>query len=143
MVISFTDREMKRAWESNLSAFSSLSLPTNSHRLLLFYAVECGLKTLLMKQRQVNSSDQVEEILSSKHDLNKLLDHLKAGSALRLPRHIQLSNIRVQGKETERKVSSGEINQMWRYGGSSYKTYSDQDIEKALLEIVKWIQEQL
>jgi hypothetical protein len=143
MVISFTDREMKRAWESNLSAFSSLSLPTNSHRLLLFYAVECGLKTLLMKRRQVSSSDQVEEILSSKHDLNKLLDHLKAGSALRLPHQLQLTNIKIQGKEFERKCSSGEINQIWRYGGSSCKNHSDQQIEKALLEIVKWIQEQL
>ncbi len=134
---------MKKAWESNLQAFSSFSPPTNSHRLLLFYAVECGLKTLLMKRRQVNSTDQVEEILSSKHDLNKLLDHLKAGSALRLPRQFQLSNIRIQGKETERNVTSGEINQMWRYGGSSYKNYSDQEIEKALLKIVEWIQEQL
>lgn len=96
-----------------------------------------------MKQRQVNSSDQVEEILSSKHDLNKLLDHLKAGNSLRIPRQIQLSNIKVQGKETERKLCAGEINQMWRYGGSSYKSYSDREIEMALLKIVKWIQEQL
>lgn len=55
---------MAKAWLANLSAYenSQKTSRTNAHRLLLFYAVECGLKTILMKRKGHKRSDSCTEI---------------------------------------------------------------------------------
>ena len=50
--LPFSDRELTRAWRE----LSAVATPTNSvrqnpHRLLLFYAVECGLKAIWLKRQ--------------------------------------------------------------------------------------------
>jgi hypothetical protein len=50
-MIPFTDREIQRAWRTNLEA-SQVPSRNNAHRLLLFYAVECGLKAIIMKRER-------------------------------------------------------------------------------------------
>ncbi|GCL37866.1 hypothetical protein SR1949_29780 [Sphaerospermopsis reniformis] len=51
--IPFTDKEMEKAWLRNISAYYKTPQPhTNAHRLLLFYAVECGLKAIFMKKKR-------------------------------------------------------------------------------------------
>jgi hypothetical protein len=52
-----------------------------------------------------------------------------------------------KNKQEKRKLDSGQINQMWRYGGNVISTItpkkeeqaSDEDIENKLLVIAKWI----
>lgn len=56
-MIQFTRREIEKAWRENLLASSSKTPRTNPHRLLLFYAVECGLKAILMRRRQRDCTD--------------------------------------------------------------------------------------
>jgi len=73
-VIQFTRREIEKAWRENLSASSSKTPRTNPHRLLLFYAVECGLKAILMRRRQRDCTDA--SIAEFGHDINRLLDTL-------------------------------------------------------------------
>jgi len=149
MAIPFTDREIQRAWRENFRAYHQKT-QTNAHRLLLFYAVECGLKALLMKQRgqRCKRTDFCQEIHDCGHDINKLLDKLGAGVSLTLPHQVLIN---------ERIAKSGEINQIWRYGGEITHSYvlnkktnkqeaqetNDLDIEKKLLEIVSWISPQL
>jgi hypothetical protein len=75
MAITFTDREMQRAWRENFSASHNHNrVRTNAHRLLLFYAVECGLKAVLMKRKKVSRTDLYPEILKKGHDINGLLE---------------------------------------------------------------------
>ncbi len=47
--IPFTNRELVRAWRNSLDVSKS-EQRTNPHRLLLFYAIECGLKAAYLKQ---------------------------------------------------------------------------------------------
>jgi hypothetical protein len=70
MAIPFTDREMEKAWSQNLCAYqnSQETSRTNAHRLLLFYAVECGLKTILMKRKGQKRSDSCTDIAKCQHN---------------------------------------------------------------------------
>lgn len=118
--VHFTDREMMRAWQKNFQAFQQGKQPkSNAHRLLLFYAVECGLKVALMKRLNATCTAECSQIIESQHDINKLLDHLKAGHQYKLPRSSYMKTINIYGKQTLREVTSGQINQMWRYGGQN------------------------
>jgi hypothetical protein len=140
--IPFTDREMQRAWRENRQA-ASVEQPTNAHRLLLFYAVECGLKALLMRRESVDCTDLCSKITDVQHDINKLLDELRAGQSLKLPNQCQLARISRGQSKAPRRVLPGQVNQMWRYGGKAENEPDDATLEKCLNEIVKWIEKEL
>jgi hypothetical protein len=151
MAVLFTDREMQRAWQSNLKA-SIQDTRSNSHRLLLFYAVECGLKAVLMKRGSVTCTRYCKEINKCQHDINKLLDALGAGQKLKLPSRFNMNSINERGSKQERKLDPGKINQMWRYGGKvidaidesgNSVSLTDEHLEERLTEISRWIQREL
>ena len=147
MAIPFTDKEMKKAWDGNLSA-SQISPRTNAHRLLLFYAVECGLKAVLMARQKTRRTDLCTDINECKHNINKLLSKLGAGGSLSLPSEIFIQEIfDTRKNKEERKLNPGQINELLRYGGKVIAIVNkdgkvvanDEDIENKLLEISKWI----
>lgn len=137
---------MQRAWRTNLEA-SRQNIRTNAHRLLLFYAVECGLKAVLMRRASVTCTNECESIGEAQHDINKLLDALNAGRALKLPNTLSMTPIKNQEAKQPRQVHCGQFNQMWRYGGFVDTTYesisSDKSLEDSLLKISRWIQREL
>ncbi len=155
MPIHFSDREMRRAWRQNLQAYEKADntvpkVRTNAHRLLLFYSVECGLKAVLMRDDKVDCTDVCEKVIQCGHDLNKLLDALRAGHDLKISRRIVIKAS--HSSRLDRILKSGEINQMWRYGGEATHSQngqgdlvdlSDEDLEKQLLKISGWIREVL
>ena len=151
--IPFTDQEMRRAWRENrmASAASIQVKRNNAHRLLLFYAIECGLKAVLMKRKSITRTDHCDEIGEAQHDINKLLDALGAGKKLKLPNKLNIAPIKDKSSKEERKLESGKINQMWRYGGvvksktldGKSVNLTDDDLEKYLIEISKWIDQEL
>jgi hypothetical protein len=119
--------------------------------LLLVYAVECGLKAVIMKREKLTRTDQPRKKGNSiddfGHDINRLLDELHVGTEIRLkPVKIEPIKPLFQSKgkkETqERTVSPEKFNQMWRYGGQSVDI-SGEEIENQLLEIVEWIKEEI
>lgn len=123
---------MKKAWISNL--YSSKKSPrTNSQRLLLFYSVECGLKASYMKRNRIEAFNNICITDIKTHNINKLLDKLRAGQEKKLP-----DNILLDGKQKSRNCTPEEINQVWRYGACC-ATPTDQEIEKKLEEINDWI----
>ncbi|MBE9098177.1 hypothetical protein [Vacuolonema iberomarrocanum] len=149
--VPFTDREMQRAWRTNLEA-SMHSSRSNAHRLLLFYSIECGLKAVLMKRQSINCTNLCHEIREAQHNINKLLDYLSAGQLLKLPVQLQMDSIKIRGNEIERKLDAGKINQVWRYGGyfvhsdnrsSTLNTTEDDSIENKLMRISEWIKQEL
>jgi hypothetical protein len=152
MVVHFSDREMQRAWKQNFLAYEKADktsqVRTNAHRLLLFYSIECGLKAMLMKYEAARCTDVCAKVIECGHDINKLLDTLKAGQNLKVPHKII---IKAGGSNPQRILNSGEINQMWRYGGEATHThkqgdlvdFSDEALEKQLLKISVWIREAL
>ncbi|WP_271254980.1 hypothetical protein [Pseudanabaena sp. Chao 1811] len=140
MPIHFSDREMKRAWKNNFQAYELAQTKTNAHRLLLFYAIECGLKASIMKRDRVNSTLACPKIIDCGHNINRLLDNLHVEQNLRLPNKIKIIS--------RREVSVGEINQMWRYGGEAISSNNandptDRDLERYLLKISEWIKQDI
>ena len=153
--VTFTHREMTRAWRENLQA-SNHPLPTNAHRLLLFYAVECGLKAVLMKRQSVTCTSQCKEISQAQHNINQLLDALSAGKSLKLPKQFNMAPINEKnGIKQERKLNPGQLNQLLRYGGKIENVsvesvdkerlinFKEEDLEKRLIEITDWIKGEL
>jgi hypothetical protein len=137
-LIIFTDRELQRAWRTNQKAATVEQL-TNAHRLLLFYAVECGLKAVLLKRQRVDRTDLCLDLADVQHNVNRLLDRLRAGKELQLPDQLWMKPLK---NDEERKFSCGEINQMWRYGGDC-TAISDRELEKKLQDILTWIKQEL
>lgn len=141
MPIHFSDREMTRAWRNNFQVYHLAQPKNNSHRLLLFYSVECGLKAAKMRRDKINSTLACPEIINKcGHDINKLLDILNVEKNLRIPQRIRMNG--------NRQISVEEINQMWRYGGEAiidnkHHSLTDKDLEICLLKVSKWIEQEL
>lgn len=146
-MISFSRRELVRAWRTAYNA-STVKPRTNAHRLLLFYAQECGLKAVVLKRQNKELLDHpiVDEssTKSVDHDLNKLLDVLKAGNDMKLPTNLNLSALRTAAKvDLKRPCGTGQINQAWRYGGVFSAPHDDQALECALEKLNKWLEGEL
>lgn len=137
--IPFTDRELKRA----LHDLSEFSVPRaggrkSPHRLLMFYAVECGLKAVWLK-RQRRSLFEHDDIQQTGHDLRQILKSLGVGAALGLPKVVQLKPL---SNGSERKGDISILHQAWRYGGVC-KTPSDAELEAQLEKVLDWIRGEL
>lgn len=146
-MIPFSRRELERAWRTAYNA-STVNPRTNAHRLLLFYAQECGLKAVVLKRQNKELLDQpiLEETSARQvaHDLNKLLDILRAGRGLQLPLSLNLRSLRTAERvELRRPCGTGEINQAWRYGGALDGPSDDQALELALEDVQKWLEGEL
>lgn len=143
MSIPFTDRELKRAWRQ----LEDASKPQdgkrkNTHRLLLFYAVECGLKAVWLK-RTNKTLFTTNDITQTGHDLAKIMAKLSAGNQFKLPKNIQLKSVKEpSGGEKQRSCNTEGLHQVWRYGGTT-QSPTDEDCEKQLEQVMNWIRGEL
>ena len=134
--IPFTNRELTRAMRE-LEAVATPpteSARKNPHRLLLFYAVECGLKAVWLRRQRRDVFDSVD-ITKTGHNLRQVLKELNVGAHLALPESFQL-------EKPVRRAQFGDIHQAWRYGGKCFSP-TDEDCEKQLLKVLSWIQGEL
>lgn len=147
--IPFTDREMKAAWR-NLSkaAKPGVGERENPHRLLLFYAVECGLKAVWLK-RQCRTLFDGDSIKGTGHNLHQILKCLRVDPKLLPPEDFVLGQVnsklgQVKGDQVllDRKGKFGDLHQVWRYGGAC-ESPSDRDCELHLEKVLNWIQGEL
>lgn len=139
-MIKVTRKEFEKGWTRARTVYSEIApgaQTNNAHRLLLFYAVENGLKALIMRLERIRDGDADFE--REQHNLNRLLDRANANSKLRVARNVTIRN---QVASMPRNCSTGEINQMWRYGCLAERP-SDVDIELTLKSVAQWIEEQL
>lgn len=141
--IPFTDRELRNAWRE-LSAIAMPSAATtrkNTHRLLLFYAVECGLKAVWLKRQSRNLFDR-DDIEKTGHNLRQVLKELKVGAELSLPDNLQLAPVTRNGTQEPRNGDISILHQAWRYGGNCTAP-TDNVCEQQLEQVLKWIQGEL
>jgi hypothetical protein len=140
--IPFTDRELRRAWrELSAVAMQVVSTRKNPHRLILFYAVECGLKAVWLK-RQRSSLFDVADIDRTGHNLRQLLRELKVGAELSLPENLRLQPVMRNGAQQPRNGDINLLHQAWRYGGQCDDP-ADSECERQLEQVLKWIQGEL
>lgn len=142
-MITFTDRELRRAWRENLDVSRLESPIENPKLLLLFYAAECGLKALVLKNDNHSLSEESPIISEAGHDLRGLMRYLRIDGQFRLPRHLSLPPIRRTGKnKKERGASLKDLNQVWRYGGKLNPKIKN-EIQEELKRLNDWLKERL
>jgi hypothetical protein len=136
--VPFTIRELQKASRSGNRAANSGSRE-NHHLLLLFYAVECGLKAMVLRREGKTVIDQT--IASAfTHDINGILTYLRVNKDFFLPQNMSIDPIKDEnGSTIQRQFSCGELNQVWRYGASMDANTTKQ-VEDKLESIMQWIQ---
>lgn len=113
--IPVTRQELARAWR-HLHEAANVSSRRPPHLLLVFYAVECGLKAVWLRRhaKEVLEGQDIEHL---GHDLNQLFKELRVGHSLvALPAVITLKPL---GKAPRLRTRSGGVDvlhQAWRYG---------------------------
>ncbi len=138
-----TNRELERAWRE-LRRSSQVESRYNSHRLLMVYAVECGLKAVWLR-RQCRDLFEGQDIDRFGHDLNEILRELKPGRQFEpLPTTVHLDPIKVGHPQRERTRSGGleALHQAWRYGAHLTEP-SDETMELHLERVAQWIAKEL
>jgi len=96
-----------------------------SHRLLLFYAVECGLKSEILQRRNINRISQMGKEIET-HNLYSLAEMLNLSVSLMDPSE---SSFRLRKSKSSRPIE--HAHQAWRYGVEINK--EDED------KIVNWL----
>jgi len=141
--IPFTAQELRRAWRE-LSAVATPSAGVkrkNPHRLLLFYAVECGLKAVWLKRQSRNLFD-CDDIDDKGHSLRQLLKDLRVGNHLSLPENLRIKPVIRHGDDQPRNGGITILHQVWRYGGECISP-TDQYCEDQLQQVLDWIRGEL
>lgn len=141
--LPITDRELVRAWRE-LRRSSQVESRCNSHRLLMVYAVECGLKAVWLR-RQHRALFEGQDIDRFGHDLNEILRDLKPGRQFEpLPVAVHLQPIEVGRPPRPRARSGGleALHQAWRYGAHLTEP-SDEAMELHLERVAQWIAKEL
>lgn len=141
--LPITDRELVRAWRE-LRRSSQVESRCNSHRLLMVYAVECGLKAVWLR-RQHRALFEGQDIDRFGHDLNEILRDLKPGRQFEpLPVAVHLQPIEVGRPPRPRARSGGleALHQAWRYGAHLTEP-NDESMELHLERVAQWIAKEL
>ena len=138
-MIEITQREMDRAYRDHSRASKTLTADSFSRLTCLFYAAECGLKSVLMKRGQRVTTKDVEKY---GHNLNSMLDEVKCGDRLRLPDNISLEPLRYPHNR-QRNADQGELNQIWRYGVKFNDPTHQDDVVSKLENICLWVKQEL
>jgi hypothetical protein len=139
--IPVTRQELVRAWR-HLHQAARVTSRQAPHRLLVFYAVECGLKAVWLR-RQAKEVLEGADIEHLGHDLNQLFKELHVGRSLSaLPACVTLKPL---GKPPRMRVRSGGVevlHQAWRYG-IEVQTPDDTLMEVQLDGLNAWIAKEL
>ncbi|MBF0147105.1 MAG: hypothetical protein HQL84_13485 [Magnetococcales bacterium] len=117
------------SWKIHRKACKLPDMPIASGHMLFFYAVECGLKHLIIDTKKMKSCSNTKSDPLFSHDLFKILKTLKpARSEIGLPP----DQLRLTTPKSEHE-NFFDVHLAWRYG-----LEIDQKNEK---EIMDWLQQ--
>lgn len=134
-MLDVSRREFEAGWSRARHAYETGQNPlNNAHRLLLFYAVENGLKAIITSAERA-----AVEFSEEKHNLNKLMDRARVAAVFRLPRSVRVRSGR---GHVQRNCGIGELNQLWRYGCIAEQP-TDNELEASLKKLAEWIERSL
>ncbi|MBF0134884.1 MAG: hypothetical protein HQL65_01480 [Magnetococcales bacterium] len=106
---------LKKSWKTLSSSSKLNGMPEPSSRLLLFYAVECGLKHLLLRQEPVQCPDNKNNLLYT-HKLPDIVKKLRMtatdGKLPPCPKKLFLQ----ENGYTHTQTDSWDVHLAWRYG---------------------------
>ncbi len=126
--------ELRKVCDKHFHVSENEHLP--SYYLLLFYAVECGLKAVYLQRRKFSRTDQItDETLRKSHDL------MTWSKELRLPASITGKNtsFRLQRDNTYRWRIS-RAHEAWRYG-VVIEPADEEELISWLKRVYDWVKE--
>jgi hypothetical protein len=106
---------------------------TMPERLLLIYALECGMKALIMKERGAEITSELPLIINIGHDLRECL------KALYAPPRLTLRNTKTKQK-SKQDVRPSVLHQAFRY---NIEVEDVTDITAELKEVHEWLKERM
>lgn len=123
--------ELRQAFHEHLTVSRSLGNPRAPSLLLLFYASECGLKWILLRDIfKVGRTERITESMQSServnfwsHDLRSLMRASKISAnavGVTIPHQVQIKD---RTGRTRHTCKVEDVHQAWRYG----KKLEDQD----------------
>lgn len=133
--IEVTRREFHQAWKAHRSLWESAQQQNNASLTCLFYAIECGLKAVILKQEGRELSGPKEGELG--HDINKMLSILRVQRTLLINADYLLNDLKNPNKP--RNASQDQINQVFRYGVMFKSDENKVELTERLTAIVRWI----
>jgi len=109
-MVHVTQKEIQKAFRNHKSVVDiSGNLGCRTSKMVLFYAVECGLKALYMRENRLRRTDQEnslkESAFSFRHNLNRLL--VKMSMNMKVPKIVAKDNSQIEPED---------IHEAWRYG---------------------------
>lgn len=124
--------EYKTAFKKYNCNYCSVNIDHPYECLLLFYAVECGLKAYILKRKKLPNSSKIKNVLNT-HNLNNLLKEIRINKTIS-------PSFRLQ---RDKSSHSTEIaHQAWRYGVSLVEG-DQQRLRKELHEIREIIKKRI
>ena len=136
--INITRSEFQRSFKNHYGMYkkTGTDMPYRSRLLMLFYSVDCGLKSLILKNIGKNTYEDLKSYYEKNgkkafgHDLKALTKEVGIESSFPLKR-IQLKS---GGFVLPRKY-----NELWRYGAGIENAEEEQSEEKTLVRIAEWL----
>jgi hypothetical protein len=128
--------ELKKAFNKHSSVASLNTGP--SYFLLLFYAVECGVKSIYLTRNRLRTTEDISDLnLRGSHDLAAWAKELRLPANLTdgIPREIRLDR-------DGNNYQIGEAHQAWRYG-IVLEAENEQSVIEWLKKIEAWIKENI
>lgn len=141
--LNATRNEFQKSYRSHYSTYknNSSEFSISSRRLLLFYSVECGLKSLILKQIGKNTYSDLKIYSETQqkrvhgHDIKAMAKEIGINHLYPIKR-IRLSN-------QKGYVTPDSFNQLWRYGVSAADKEEEKKAESVLNEIAIYIGKRL
>lgn len=132
-MLHFSKRALTRAFSRHSQCGDPRAHSTNdSYLLLRVYALECGLKALLLKQRGLHTTSRLADD-DLTHELDVLLRRVGAA--------IYIGNVEAQEPQGV-QVSPGQVHEVLRYGGQ-IKSSARTRLTPRVDEVLRWIEENL
>lgn len=134
--INVTRREFQDSYHRHYKMYKETNGNDKSRRLILFYSVECGLKSLLMKDLGNNTYEEFVKCCGTErkdltgHNITAMLKRLNPQYSYCL-RNIRLKRGGYAPPE--------KFNELWRYGAASEDGEEEEKAEKTLEKIAEWI----
>lgn len=127
-------QELGESFQKHYEVYKNGLGSDNSKRLALFYAVECGLKGILLKKYHVFLYSKLDEKYQYGHDIKKILKNFGIESSYKL------NSFQTKHKD---QVHVEHYHEVWRYGMELDQRNEEivKEIEANLSDIAKWIDE--
>lgn len=141
--INITRREFEVSCRYHYSLYKKTlhQIAPRSRRLLLFYSVECGLKSLILKNIGKNTYEELKTYSEKKqmnihgHDLKEMT------RVVGIEHKYPLKKIRLTNRGGD--VPPDRYNELWRYGASTEDETEEIREEQTLVGIADWIEQRL